>query len=114
MLSTSTKLKIGFLLLITIAGIAIVFSRPAIPQNPAFHQFADDRTILFIPNFWNVISNFFFLVSGMLGIKLLLQKRAGSLHMRLKANNLAFFAGILLTAVGSCYYHLHPSNSTLI
>jgi hypothetical protein len=110
----STRLKIGFLLLITITGIVIVFTKPAIPQDSAFHHFADDRTIFFIPNFWNVVSNFFFLVSGILGIRLLLQKRAGLLHMRLKANNLAFFAGILLTAIGSCYYHLHPSNSTLI
>ncbi|MCD6066487.1 MAG: hypothetical protein K0S33_1313 [Bacteroidetes bacterium] len=108
------KLKAALLVLISITGIILVFLRPAIPQDPVFHGFADKRTILSVPNFWNVSSNLLFLVSGVLGLRLLIRNKAGLIHQRLKQNNLVFFAGILLTAAGSCYYHLHPSNSTLV
>ena len=37
-------------------------------QDPAYHAFADGRTLLGIPNFWNVISNLPLLVIGAWGI----------------------------------------------
>ena len=33
-----------------------------IPQDQSYHQFADQRAIFGIPNFWNVVSNLPFLV----------------------------------------------------
>jgi len=30
---------------------------PPVRQDPGYHHFADARTLLGIPNFWNVISN---------------------------------------------------------
>lgn len=109
-----TKFKITLLLIISIAGIAIVFLRPPISQDQEFHRFADDRMIAGIPNFWNVASNILFLIVGILGMNLMIRNKAGLIHQRMKAINLVFFAGILLTCFGSCYYHLYPSNTTLV
>ena len=38
-----------------------------IPQDQSYHQFADQRTIFGIPNFWNVVSNIPFLAVGAAG-----------------------------------------------
>src|SRR5690349_14162088 len=40
---------------------------PPIPQDPSYHSFADQRTILGIRNFWNLVSNGAFLLAGALG-----------------------------------------------
>jgi hypothetical protein len=40
-----------------VASLAILPLLPPVPQDPSYHQFADQRTLLGIPNFWNVISN---------------------------------------------------------
>ena len=40
-----------------------------IPQDQSYHQFADQRTILGIPNFWNVVSNLPFLAVGAGGLR---------------------------------------------
>jgi hypothetical protein len=78
-------------------------------QDPAYHLFADQRALFGVPNFWNVASNFLFLVVGALGL------REASRHMQdpLREAWFVFFAGILLTALGSGYYHLAPDNHSL-
>ena len=48
----------------SLLGLLLV---PAIPQDQAYHQFADQRTLLGIPNFWNVVSNIPFVVVGVVG-----------------------------------------------
>jgi hypothetical protein len=76
---------------------------PPIPQPQNYHLFADRRSILGIPNFWNVVSNLPFAVVGVLGLR----------AFRDAASRI-LFAGILLTTFGSGYYHLHPSDTTLV
>jgi hypothetical protein len=83
--------------------IAFFVFVPPIPQDQRFHSFADGRTIAGIPNFWNVVSNLLFAVVGILGLK-----RFASLADRI------LFAGVLLTAFGSAYYHLAPSDARLV
>lgn len=63
------------LLMLGIVGAAIVaaFFFPPIPQDPHYHDFADQREFLGIPNFWNVVSNSPFVVVGLLGLHLLVQ-----------------------------------------
>jgi len=80
-----------------------------IPQDPAYHGFADARTIFGIPNFWNVASNLPFVLAGALG---LLQSR------RIASPDLATHYRVLSVAVaavafGSGWYHLSPSNPAL-
>ena len=80
-----------------------------VAQDPAYHLFADGRTLLAIPNFWNVVSNLPFLVVGAIGFQVALEKK----QEPLRAAWLAFFAGVFLTAFGSGYYHLAPDNESL-
>lgn len=85
-----------------------------IPQDPAYHRFADVRTLLAVSNFWNVASNLPFLVVGLWG--LLYVRRHGELVCMpgLQPAYWVFFVGVLLTAFGSGYYHLSPANEPLI
>jgi len=94
------------------AGIAVYFL-PAIHQDQSYHQFADQRTLLGIPNYWNVISNLLFLWIGINGLQKIYQKR---LHIIAEVNTayLIFFSSITLIAFGSAYYHLQPNNLTLV
>ncbi len=45
------KTRIGVLLVATAICVAIAFHFPAIPQDAAYHNFADTRTMLGIPIF---------------------------------------------------------------
>jgi hypothetical protein len=81
---------------------------PAIPQDPGYHHFADRRTFLSIPNFWNVISNIPFVVIGSLGLWMCSKNKTTGW------NYVFFFFGIMLTGFGSSYYHWKPDNHTLI
>lgn len=85
-----------------------------IAQDPAYHRFADQRTLLGIPNFWNVMSNVPFVFVGLTGVIYVLRNPdlAGDKVLRLAW--LVFFAGIALTALGSGYYHLAPGNRPLV
>src|SRR5262249_33989624 len=85
------------------AALAILPLLPPIPQDPSYHQFADQRTLLGIPNFWNVISNLPFVVVGAIGLWQFGRDRA----------TLVLFLGIFLTGFGSAYYHWNPNNDTL-
>lgn len=87
---------------------------PPIPQDPAYHEFADGRAILGIANFWNVMSNVPFLVIGLWGIVYLLRHGHQVCLPGLELAYLVFFTGIFLTAFGSGYYHLVPANEPLV
>jgi hypothetical protein len=92
-------------------GIIFVFLSAPISQSQAYHHFADDRNFYGIPNFWNVVSNVPFMMVGAWGMVCLLRKRNRS---AVDIGSLTFFAGILLTAFGSIWYHLHPYNHTMV
>jgi hypothetical protein len=76
---------------------------PPIPQDQSYHQFADQRTILGIPNFWNVVSNLPFLAVGAVGLR----------RFREDPATVVFFLGVFLTGIGSSYYHWNPNDDTL-
>lgn len=111
----------GWLLLLALAGIAIgwALSRPPLPQETAYHCFADQRTLLGLPHCFNVISNLPFLVIGVLGLKFLGSCEAirpgGPFRQPSERWPFAlFFLGVGLTAFGSAYYHLDPNNGRLL
>lgn len=102
-------------IVLTIAGccvVAVILHDP-IPQDPAYHHFADRRELLAVPNFWNVASNLPFLAAGLAGLFALRSKKAPGILPTLRWGYLTFFAGSILVAVGSAYYHLAPNNKTL-
>ena len=106
--------KLILVLGLAVAAIAMVWLMPPIPQDPAYHRFADQRALLGIPHFWNTLSNLAFLIIGGLGIR---QVMAGALAgglPQLRAGYLIFFLGVALIAGGSGYYHLHPTNARLV
>ena len=99
-----------FVALVAIGGAFALI--PPIPQDPGYHLFADGRTLLGIPNTWNVLSNLPFLIVGLLGLNLARRHRICTPELR--PAYVVFFFGILLTAFGSGYYHLDPNNESLL
>lgn len=96
--------------LVAMAAIIAVFRFPPIPQDPAYHGFADDRMLFGIPHFWNVASNAAFLVVGVFGW---LKADRGAIA----GDGLAyrvFCLGIIFVSIGSAYYHLDPSPQSLV
>ena len=106
--------RIILLLLSSVIMALVIMFVPPVSQDPAYHNFADQRYISGIPHFWNVVTNIPFLVLGITGFfKIQNQELRGVLPDLFKAY-LTFFLGLVLTGLGSGYYHLDPSNSTLV
>ena len=108
------------LLLILTAAVALIFLLlPRIPQPAAYHLFADRRSLLGVPNFGDVASNLPFAVIGGWGLIFLLRPASNQgtgrfLEQGERWPYLFVFVGLLLTALGSSYYHLSPNNSRLV
>lgn len=100
------------LLIIVAAGITATALTPAFPQDPHFHDFADKRPLLGIPYCMDVMSNLGFLLAGVLGMALQRQRRW--LSQPLARLLLAYCGSLVLVGAGSIYYHLDPSNHTLL
>jgi hypothetical protein len=100
------------------ASLVVVFVRPPLAQDPAYHVMADQRTLLGIPNCLNVLSNLPFAAVGLLGLVVVFRREAGGpamFHDRWERwPYAALFAGTALTAFGSTYYHLAPGNGRLV
>jgi hypothetical protein len=103
-------------ILLGLAGLAVMvaFLAPAIPQDPAYHEFADRRTYLGVANFWNVVTNLPFLWVGLTGLRELRREAPGGIPPEQATGYRVFFAGIALVGPGSAYYHLAPDNATLL
>ena len=94
------------------ACIATILHGP-VPQDPAYHAFADQRTLLGVPSFWNVASNLPFLWVGVLGLREVLGGCRGGLPSLRWAYG-AYFVGVAGVSLGSGYYHAAPSTETLV
>ena len=88
------------LMIVTLAALLPI---PPLLQNQDYHQFADQREVFGIPNFWNVVSNLPFIAVGAVGLA----------QFGRSATTFVLFGGIFLTGFGSSYYHLNPSDQTL-
>lgn len=84
-----------------------------IPQDPAYHSFADQRSILGISNFWNVISNLPMLFIGLYGFYVSFKDVSQMPNLVTKLIPLTLCLGILTACFGSAYYHYAPTNATL-
>jgi hypothetical protein len=110
--------RVWILLAAVAVAIVAVFLFPAIPQNEAYHNFADQRPLFGIANCFNVISNAPFLFIGVAGIVLALHGTRAGTNLFLDARErwpwFAFFVGVALTAFGSAWYHHRPDDRTLV
>lgn len=109
------KLLLAVTALTAMAGLLL----PRIPQPQSYHLFADQRSFLGVPNFANVVSNIPFAVVGLWGLVVLLRPKGGQnptsfLDSRERLPYVIVSVGLILTAFGSSYYHLHPSNARLV
>lgn len=94
---------------------AIANFLPPIPQPQAYHNFADHRGWLGIPNFGDVASNLPFALVGLAGLIFLFGPSAEIYaDPRERFPYTVMFAGLILTAFGSGYYHLAPDNARLV
>ena len=80
-----------------------------IKQDQAYHQFADGRAWLGMPNAWNVWSNLPLVIVGLAALHWLTREPVPHRKMWV-----VFFIGITLTGFGSAYYHWNPNNDTLV
>ena len=103
--------RIGILLALMVAAIVVALLVPRIPQDPAYHVFSDQRTMLGIPNFWNVASNVPFFFAGLYGLWAWSRSRWGDACDRWPWLVVGL-AGVLI-CLGSGYYHLAPDNHSL-
>lgn len=111
-------MRVWLLVGLGLVALIVVAFLPPIPQDPAYHNFADRRRFLGIPNALNVLSNAPFVLVGALGWTLLLRQGRPRADGPLtapweRAAFLILFAGVGLTGFGSAYYHLAPGNVTL-
>ena len=91
-------------LVLMAASLAALLLLPPISQDQNYHDFADQRTILGIPHFWNVASNLPFIAVGV----------AGLWQFRRNPAIAFLFLAIMMTGFGSGYYHFDPNDRTLL
>ena len=72
-----------------------------VPQWPNYHNFVDDRTMFGVANAHNVLSNIGFLIVGAWGVMFVLTQPGRTAAGNVWAAYLVFFAGLILTAMGS-------------
>jgi hypothetical protein len=100
-------------LIVAAAVVALLLYGP-IGQLADYHNFADRRNWLGIPNAADVLSNIPFLLIGLYGLHTLWGHRATREHDPSRSGYTLFFAAIALTAFGSSWYHLAPDNARLV
>lgn len=115
-MSKLSKQTIGYVLIILITLFAFYWfiTCSPIPQDLNYHAFGDSREIFGVPNFWNVISSFFFLAVGVSGLYQILFIKKFCLINDIKIVYVVLFSFSVLIAFGSAYYHLLPGNRTLL
>jgi hypothetical protein len=99
-------------------AVAAMIAAAPIAQPAAYHNMADQRSWLGIPNALNVLSNLPFAVVGGLGLAAIFES---NVERRVPFHDAwerwpyaALFAGVALTTVGSSYYHRAPDNARLV
>lgn len=91
---------------------------PAVAQPADYHHFADDRVLWNVPFAMDVLSNLPFALWGAVGLCLawpVAQGRAGLPVVDVAQGRmvLLFFAGLVVTAACSSWYHLNPDDAGL-
>ncbi len=91
--------------------VAVFVFVPPFPQPQWYHDFADQRAWLGVPNFLDVVSNVLFLIVGAAGLARLPSGIFSGSHERWPFG--VFFTGLIFTALASGWYHLEPVDARL-
>lgn len=106
----ASQYRASLLLFITAFALLATMLHGRIPQDPAYHLFADTRPFAGLPNFGDIFSNLPFLLVGLYG----LSRRRRLTEPGCAGAYTALCAGVLLVSLGSAYYHYSPSTPTLL
>ena len=92
---------------------------PSFAQPQSFHDYANQRTWIGLPYAADVLSNLPFLAVGALGLHFVWRgwraKNPDAFSNQRAAWPYALlFAGVVLTAFGSAWYHAQPNDTTLL
>lgn len=107
------------LLILLLPGLVLVMftlALPPIAQPLQYHDFADQRACLGVPNCLDTASNALFLLAGLFGLRFLFSPagRRAFVEAREAWPYALFFVASLLVGLGSGYYHLAPDNDGLL
>ena len=87
---------------------------PPFAQPQGYHDFADKRGWLGIPNYGDVASNVMFLVVGLAGLVAMRKPSVQAMESAPRHAYALMFLGLVFTAFGSGYYHWAPSDARLV
>lgn len=90
--------------------IFLLTQEPDMIYSKASYVYADTRSYLGIPNFFDVFSNLAFLVVGVMGLLFLKQNPQKEARWSWRV----LFMGVVLVTIGSSYYHWGPAKETLL
>lgn len=93
-----------------VLGVFLLTNPIAQPQE--YHNFADQRSFFAVPNFFDVVSNAFFLAVAGWGVRRMLEAPPSGSAQRFSA--MFYFIAVGLVSIGSAYYHWRPNNATLV
>lgn len=108
------RMGILVILFLTTVSAAAVSILPKMPQDPAYNNFADSRNAGGIPNAANALSNAAFILVGLYGLRALTAKGCIFAERAERWIYIALYLGVILTGIGSGYYHLWPDNDRLV
>ena len=115
----SQRLRVVVFLIVSIVAIGgyWLYAGPT-PQIQSYYDFADQRPMLGMPHALNVLSNLPFIIVGVLGIVFLCNERSRRAGVFLEPTErrpyAVYFIGLVLTGIGSSYFHANPTNATLV
>jgi hypothetical protein len=107
-------MRLAIVIISIIFSVSMLLQFDPILQDPSYHSFADQRDLLGISNFWNVVTNLPFMILGILGGVKSLPKKWTSDQMRFFWFWTVFFLGVALVSIGSAYYHWMPNSASLV
>jgi hypothetical protein len=108
-----SKSEISFLTGLIILILLAIFL-PSIEQNQNYHNFADQRVLFGVNNAFDTLSNLAFIMVGALGLVNFYNNQYIKISNSFSVILNLFFISIILTGLGSSFYHLSPNDFTLV
>jgi hypothetical protein len=98
-----------------LAAVLAIVLLPRVPEPEQFMTLSDHRTVLGVPNFFDVVSNLPFVLLGIWGLYVVLADRRGAFSETAERWPYAvLFLAVALTGLGSTYFHLAPDGARLM
>jgi len=113
-LSGAIQRRAYVLALVGVVLLVLACVLPSFAQPPGYHDFADKRAWLGIPNYGDVASNAMFLLVGLVGLFAIRTPAVRAMEQASRHAYGLMYLGLVFTAIGSAYYHWAPSDTRLV